>query len=588
MGGTILVNSKRMLALLLMLTFLLGILPQRAYAVPKQDIHLNIIVTNVFKDPIFLAEVRTILKKGPTDDIYSDDLKKITNLTVAGKGISDLTGINLFSELIYLRCDNNLLTTLDVHKCTKLKVLHCWANNLTSLNVSKNTALMELYCDKNKLTELDVSNSPNLEFLNCFTNELAKLKLSNSAKLATLYCYDNKLTALDVSKNKNLKELHCNQNLLTALDVSKNPELVVLNCFNNKLTKLDVSKNTKLDTLNCYTNKLTKLDVTKNLKLKILRFQDNKLTTIDVSKNAELDRLNCGGNQFAKLAVNKNTKLAALNCMNNQLTALDLTKNTKLKELYCQGNYLPAEAAIKGLNKSKLAVFEFSPQASTPSAPEKFTAKPGDEKIVLSWAMPVYGGTSAITGFEVSSNDGGTWVTAGSVTSYTFTSLTNGKDYVFKVRAVNSSGKGLMATVKSTPKKSEAPKVQDVTLHFSTEGGSIIDSISKPPGTLIDLEEYQPTREDYNFAGWYSEAELVNIITSIELEAETTIYAKWSPIEGETAEPGEQEPGTEDPNETKNNGVNTWLYVSIGLAALLCGAVVFIILRSKKKAPPLP
>lgn len=582
------VNSKRMLALLLMLTFLLGILPQRTYAVPKQDIHLNIIVTSVFKDPKFLAEVRSVLNKGPTDDIYSDDLKKITNLTVAGKGISDLAGINFFSELIYLRCDNNLLTTLDVHQCSKLKVLHCWANNLTSLNISKNTALMELYCDKNKLTTLDVSNSPNLEFLNCFTNELTKLKLGNTSKLTILFCYDNKLTELDVSKNKGLKELYCYKNKIKTLDVSKNTGLEVFNCSDNKLTKLDVSKNTKLHTLNCYNNEFTKLDVTKNKSLSVLRFQGNNLSTIDVSKNPELTRLNCGGNKFAKLSVNKNLKLVALNCMNNQLTALDLSKNTKLKELYCQGNYFSSKTVIKGLNESKLDVLEFNPQSSTPSAPENFNAKPGEEEVDLSWAMPVYGGTSAIKGFEVSSNDGGTWVDVGSATNYTFTNLTGAKEYVFKVRAINSAGKGLIATAKSTPKKAEAPKVQDVTLHFSTEGGSIIDSISKPPGTLINLEEYKPTREDYSFAGWYSEAEFVNIITSIKLEEDTTIYAKWSPLEDEPPEPEGPESDTEGQGETEDSGGNIWLYVSIGLAAFLCGAVVFIILLSRKKKHSLP
>ena len=515
-------KAMGLLSLLVAVSLLLGLVPLRVYAWPEESIKLNINVTPTFKDPKFLAEIRKALQKGPGENVYSDELKLLTHLEVAGKEISSLAGIQFVTNLIFLRCENNKLTDLDLKKCTKLKVLHCWQNNLATLNVTQNKDLTELYCDKNKLTELDISNNTQLETLNCFTN---------------------------------------------------------------KLTTLNVSKHKKLEYLNCYGNKLNKLDVTKNVKLKELRIQDTNISSVDVSKNVELIRFNCGNNQIAKLSVSKNVKLEALNCMNNQLTTLDVSKNPKLKELYCQRNYLPSEAAIIGLNKSKLDVFEFSPQASTPSAPVNLTAKASDKKVVLSWNMPVYGGTSTIKQFEVSSNNGDTWMSVGVETSYSFTNLTNGQSYTFKVRGVNSSGKGLTAAVKATPKKSEPAKTTDVTLSFSTEGGSLIEDISKPEGTVVDLTEYQPTYDGFSFEGWYGEAELDNKITSIKLDADTTIYAKWLPIEDEDPEP-DPDP---DPDETKTQpdgtggGESVWVYVSIGLAVLLLGSGAGLFVRSRKR-----
>jgi hypothetical protein len=61
------------------------------------------------------------------------------------------------------------------------------------------------------------------------------------------------------------------------------------------------------------------------------------------------------------------------------------------------------------------------------------------------------GSGAAIIRYEVSSDNGGTWVTAATNTSHTFTGLTNGTAYTFKVRAVNSAGSGAEASAAATP-----------------------------------------------------------------------------------------------------------------------------------------
>ena len=66
------------------------------------------------------------------------------------------------------------------------------------------------------------------------------------------------------------------------------------------------------------------------------------------------------------------------------------------------------------------------------------------------------------------------------------------------------------------------------TLTFDTNGGSAIAKVTKEKGTTVDLEQYVPTREGYTFAGWYSDEALTQKVTSVKLNANTTVYAKWT------------------------------------------------------------
>lgn len=64
-------------------------------------------------------------------------------------------------------------------------------------------------------------------------------------------------------------------------------------------------------------------------------------------------------------------------------------------------------------------------------------------------------------------------------------------------------------------------------LTFDTNGGSEIASIRRAEYTKIDLADYIPTREGYEFTGWYADEDLTDKITSIRLTRNTTIYAGW-------------------------------------------------------------
>jgi hypothetical protein len=86
---------------------------------------------------------------------------------------------------------------------------------------------------------------------------------------------------------------------------------------------------------------------------------------------------------------------------------------------------------------------------TAPSAPQNFTAVPGDGQVSLTWTAPANNGGSEILKYEVSS--GSTWIDRELNTAHTFTGLTNGISYTFRVRAVNANGVGQYASVTATP-----------------------------------------------------------------------------------------------------------------------------------------
>lgn len=72
------------------------------------------------------------------------------------------------------------------------------------------------------------------------------------------------------------------------------------------------------------------------------------------------------------------------------------------------------------------------------------------------------------------------------------------------------------------------------TLTFETNGGSAISKVTKNKGITIDLAQYAPTKSGATFEGWYADKGLTKKITSVKLDANTTVYAKWTeaPVSG--------------------------------------------------------
>lgn len=133
-----------------------------------------------FPDPNFRKFItqKTKVKEGLYPIIFDDVIANQKVWYLDGLGIKDLTGIEYFTSLTYLSCDNNLLTSLDVSKLTQLESLSCMNNYLSSLDVTHNTKLYFLGCESNNLFDLDVSKCPDLQTLYLRNNHLIQLDLS--------------------------------------------------------------------------------------------------------------------------------------------------------------------------------------------------------------------------------------------------------------------------------------------------------------------------------------------------------------------------------------------------------------------------
>ena len=314
----------------MMIAFVMGIAVSAWGDVPINEAN--------FPDEVFRNYILSACDTNKDGILSAEEIAGVTSMSVNGKGITDLKGIEYFTALTSLNCRYNRLTALDVSKNTALVELSCNYNQLTTLDVSRNKSLVELNCERNELTTLDVSKNTALATLYCGGNQLNALDVSKNTAITVLDCYSNQLTGLDVSNNIALVELLCVGNQLTALNVSQNTALTSLNCGSNQLTVLDVSHNTALTELDCDDNQLTALDVSNNTALVELWCQYNQLTALDVSNT--LTKLYCSYNQLTVLDVSNNTALTELFCEHNQLTALDVSHNTALRYLFCKNNQL--------------------------------------------------------------------------------------------------------------------------------------------------------------------------------------------------------------------------------------------------------
>ena len=208
---------KRITSMLLVILLCLTLAPTIALPAAEAasgDVAIN--STN-FPDANFRSYVSDNFDTNGDDVLSAAEIAAVTKMYAGSKSITTLKGVEYFTALTDLYCENNQLTALDV---------------------SANTALVSLGCNQNQLTTLDVSDTT-LKMLFCESNRLTTLMLGTN--LTYLRCNDNRLTALDVSKNTALTELFCYNNQLTALNVRNSTGMTHLRCYGNSIDVLDMT-----------------------------------------------------------------------------------------------------------------------------------------------------------------------------------------------------------------------------------------------------------------------------------------------------------------------------------------------------------
>ena len=158
------------------------------------------------------------------------------------------------TALVSLIADEQELSMLDVNRNKMLISLYCSGNALTSINLRKCSSLRIFNGENNQFTVLDLKNNTKLYSVLCYNNPLAVLTLGDFPNLSYILCENTRLSSLDVTGCPNLVSLACQNNQLSSLDLSRNPRLDFLVCSENRLSSLDVSQNLLLNLINCFGN----------------------------------------------------------------------------------------------------------------------------------------------------------------------------------------------------------------------------------------------------------------------------------------------------------------------------------------------
>jgi len=162
----------------------------------------------------------TVIDTNGDGEIQVSEALLIKGLLLNSANITDLTGIEYFSNLQFLKCSSNQIQTLNFTTPNTLQYLNCDYNQITSVNLSGLTNLRTLKCSGNLLTTINTSNLLNLNWLHCLGNDITSLDLSSNSQLTSINCGGNELTTLDLSNQPYLGALYCSSNHLTGLDLS--------------------------------------------------------------------------------------------------------------------------------------------------------------------------------------------------------------------------------------------------------------------------------------------------------------------------------------------------------------------------------
>lgn len=197
----------------------------------------NILVNQNCVAPSFGATGISKVDTNNDGEISIAEAEAVTHLQLSGNNVIDATGIEYFTNLETLSCENSSLSSLNVSAFINLERLNCANNQITELiGLNNLNELIALICNNNELSTLDVSNSSNLNYLECGYNQLTNLTLGTSTSYLILDCNNNQLTEIDVSGYPNLEEFYISNNLLTSLDLSNNTNFYFIGADNNEIT----------------------------------------------------------------------------------------------------------------------------------------------------------------------------------------------------------------------------------------------------------------------------------------------------------------------------------------------------------------
>ena len=116
-------------------------------------------------DPIFKQYCldNGAINTTPDSEISVEEASTFSGtLDLEGLSISDLTGLEQFVALRYLRLSYTDVSSIDISANIALRTLSCEFLGLTEIDVSNNRDLSTLRCSNNNISNFNASSNPNL------------------------------------------------------------------------------------------------------------------------------------------------------------------------------------------------------------------------------------------------------------------------------------------------------------------------------------------------------------------------------------------------------------------------------------------
>ena len=273
-------------------------------------------ITDTFADENLRAEILELAKEAVGDEnkttIYESDIDRIvegpggSSLRLAGKGIKDLSGIEVFSDkgITWIFLDWNEITDLTpLRGFSSLEKISFSGNNVSDISV-----------------------------------------LGGLENLENITAINNKIENIDVLGNLDMKYICLDGNNISDISVVSNwTNLVDMSFQNNRIENIpDLSALSNLETVNLSNNKIKSIENI-NGNMKELSIDNNELPSLSGIQNLlSLEILSCSNNQISSLAELEGlSKLENLNINKNQIRDIESLANCSLlKYLYMDNNFI--------------------------------------------------------------------------------------------------------------------------------------------------------------------------------------------------------------------------------------------------------
>ena len=303
-------------------------------------------------DPVLDRHYRDLLNLTSADKLFSDDLWKITSLTVP-EGVEDFSSLSQLTYLETLVIEKGNLNGLQMLSAlTQLKSLTISGSPLSATDLSIIAGLPSL--EELTLRECSLINisglagASHLKTLDLSNNAIKDLSpLSFLSNLTSLNVSSNALTSLSpLSALENLAVLDVSYNsLVSILPLSTCPKLCILSATNNQIAEIPVFDDpTVLNFLNLNNNSISDAsNLAKYTSLTSLSIAYNKVSDIRaLSVLNQLAFFDFSHNSVSALPTwDKNCALVEINGSNNKISSVSaLGGLMQLNNVYLDYNKL--------------------------------------------------------------------------------------------------------------------------------------------------------------------------------------------------------------------------------------------------------